>query len=286
MCKRKRYVMLTMEINEESLREILFKRAHTLPRWLYELVNHVTFKLIEDKEMQSIGGANENIACIGDTCYITQTFLKYPEPMKRVFFYIDYLTMFHYLGREHDMSDIDKCLAMEINLRFLSALEFLKRDIEEITKRYTHCMNTNITYYTTKPKPSGSRRQIQLTNDQLFMLPEEKRVCFEPDYYFSAAPKPTNEKEKEIMKLVIAKPKSFLGNVQILLDTDDVCVFEITPNTLSTKGGNLICMPYGKTNLRYYHTKTHTFLDSNSPLYQKFKEENDIVLSLLNIGTL
>lgn len=253
--------MKTYDVVKESILE----KQDRFPKWMQQHIPTMQFKLVTDLEMLRLGGKNEQIACSSDVCYFTKTFTTYSKEMQRVYFYIDYLSMFDY-GRGR------VCELLE-NLMHIP--EYTLKT--EIDKGLQLCNDQSKWFIPITPKVKQELLSIDFVDEDIRKVLKTTR---RPTIY-NNLPKCTYQKARLIATSLITQPLSILGTKQVVLDTSDMCVVRVGYK-FTTGGEPLELRDYPLEVVLYYHYKTKRFVGINTKAYTTFKQRNKVLIELMD----
>lgn len=272
-----------------------------------EYIEHVQFCIVDENKMISIGGVGEQIACIGNMCYLTNTYLNFPKSLQRIYFFKEYLNRFSYLNDTYTF--IDRSVGCTDNefvefletkknpmidgydSQYLDILEhpYVEKDVDEVLEQYatkfvvslavaniflTECSEDVIE--DTVLNVDVKNKQLTIKSD-ISSIPEIQKICF-----YASLPKATMLKACLTWEYLIKNRSDILGKLDILVDTPEVCVLRIS-NMYMTFDSDLEESveeqgDYGK--LLYYHYETKRFIGNPNPAYKTFQENYGAMVEL------
>lgn len=295
----------------EKLRKTLLDRVELLEVDLIkEYIQKVQFCVVNQDEMISIGGKDEQIACIGNKCYITNTYLGYTKHLQRIYFLVEYVNMFSYLEwNSQILHEVENLTNKEVLRRFLDSTTpiissvdtrvvttmkhpYLAQDIDRALDprkvEFTCLFQTtyNLLVHSSSKPINKEVNKISLNDNKLTIefdvsnLIEIKRACV-----YACLPKPTLQKACLNIEDMIVNNNKLLGEVAIILDTKDVCVLQITrrlliPDYTPKQSVKIVTRNAHCSDIYYYHYPTKRFVSDETSAYKTFQKNYGAILEL------
>lgn len=292
-----------------QLKEHILENQEHLPNWMITHIKNMNFHSVSREEMDELGGKHEQIACAGDNCYLTECFLTYPKALQRLSFYIEYLSMFEYLQGSlckhlYDMMPLktQSLTAILTNGPLLVLpvtkkdcwfeLPFIAKDALEIQKKHMGNVVHNLSYISSMfrhvimDEISGVPIGLRIKDNRClleFDIQPQNQSLFEKEYLYSLLPRPTWNKARLIAEALVVHNTTSIGRIQVLLDTEKVCVLKIIATNLVPTKDTIRRRNVTLEQVFYYHYETKRFVDKTTSAYRTFKKNNATILDLLQI---
>lgn len=293
-----------MKIEDLEIKAKEWLAALNLPnhtnKLLFNRLTQTKYICITEKEMNTLMGMNEIIGCVGDTCYLTPTFLNLDSLRQKLYFLIELLLSYTYymphkqncptmclkrqerLTSEQTYSILDTLTSLGIlddssypyELGILSQsisnrMDFRDTQISQLKAQLTQVEKNSPTY-------------VELLEQLVFLYEYDGLYSvYDKDWLTQYIPKVTEQKVCMYLKKLIIEEDPTIGTVTQIISSDEVWHGDFIVQSLDgIHRYGIHIWEFSPARAVFYDIKNQRFLDKRSKRYKQFKEELKVLKAL------
>lgn len=293
-----------MTIEDLDIKAKEWLAALNLPNYTNKLLlnrlNQTKYLCISEQEMHNLMGDYEIIGYVGDTCYLTNTFLSLDSLRQNLYFLIEFFLSYTYyipytqkcptlsLKKQEKLTSEQTYLLLNTfvsfgllnNTSYPYGLGELSQSLSVLMElRDTHINGLKAKLINTQ---KNSPTYVELLEQLVFLYEYEGLYSvYDKNWLLEYVPKVTEKKVCLYLKKLIIDEDKTIGSAKHFISSSEVWHGDLTVHSLDGIHRNGIHLwEYSPAKSIFYDIENQRFLDKRSKRYKQFKEELKVLKAL------